>query len=106
MMSAPTPIACLQAAIVFSGRFAESPRLAGSVELLVMRVGDERHVAVFAGPGDLGKELERVRHVALDLPPFLLGQAAAADGERAQLVRGQEGLTVAVDVGERALGQV
>src|SRR5687768_8177996 len=62
-------------------------RIARAVQLLMMSIGDLRHIPVLARPGNFGQETEGMRDVALDLAPLLLGEAPPADRERAQLVR-------------------
>ena len=68
------------------GLAGDGARVAGAVELLVVGVGDLRHAAQGARPGDLREEAVGVRDVALDLLALLGGQRAAGDGERADLV--------------------
>src|ERR1019366_3605023 len=59
---------------LFRGELA---RVAGSVELLVVRSRDERHPAQGFAPRDLREELERVRDVRADLVELQRRQRAA-----------------------------
>ena len=66
------------------------PRVAGAVELLVMRDRDLGDVAQRAAPRDLTQEVVGVRDVAVDLEPLVVGQRASADLERADLAGVEE----------------
>src|SRR4029079_10187696 len=65
-----------------------------------------RHAMELARPGYLREEAERVGNVALDLAPLFLGQASSPDRQGRDLVGSEERLAVALDVAERAVGQV
>ncbi len=56
-------------------------RVAAAVELLVVAPGDVRHLGQPLRPRDLPQEVEGVAHVALDLQPLAIVQAALSDAQ-------------------------
>ena len=70
----------------------QAPRIARSVELLVVPIGDLRNVAHQGRPRNLAEEVEAVRDVGLHLESLLLVESSFADAQEPELLLVEHGV--------------
>src|SRR5262249_42579742 len=76
----------------------EAERIAGAVELFVMRASNFRDEAEIAGPGNLHEEVEAVNDVGFDEAALGGVEAAARNGKEADFVGGEVRALVATGI--------